>query len=172
MDRKRIKYDSFAEKTVQNRRHYKRITLSNNQNYTIHDVVPVYLIPKTPTLYARKHQQYRVIFARIQSSILQDDGVEFTFTDGNAASKNTKFFTDLDLLSELPWEVLEQNAYWPDFPDGKRKRNSEFMIFPNIPINRISELGVFNNDAYHQAREIISRKSPLLNVSMKPDWFF
>lgn len=170
--RRGLKYQSFAEETVQARRHYRHIILTNNNKYTIHDVVPVYLIPKTPTLSARRNQQEQIIFIRIIASILRDDAIDFAFTDGNAASKDSRIFNDLNQLSELPWEVLRWNVYWQDFPDGKRKRNSEFMIFPRVTINYISEFGVSNADTLHYARNILTNNNCRKIVKIQHEWFF
>lgn len=171
VEQRRLHFYSFAEESVQKRRHYKQIKLSNGQKFTVHDLVPVYLCPKTPTLSARREDQYRLIFTRIQSAILLDDGVEFAFTDGNAAHSKTKFFVNLSQLSELPWEVIKAH-YWNDLPDGKRKRSSEFLIFPRIPINRFMEFGVSTEAACDRANEIVARRKLQIRVSVKTEWFF
>ena len=170
--RRGVEYHSFAEETVQARRHYKHITLTNHQNYTIHDVVPLYLITKTPTLFARRSEQSRIIFIKIFAIILQDNAIEFAYTDGNAASKGSKIYNDLSHLSELPWDVLSWNVYWQDFPDGKRKRNSEFMIFPYVPVDYIAEFGVSNGDTLHHAQNILTSNNCKINVKIQYEWFF
>jgi hypothetical protein len=167
-----LKHQSFAEETVQARRHYRRINLTNNIGCTIHDVVPVYLIPKTPTLFARRNQQYKIIFIRIQTSLLQDDVIEFAFTDGNAASRDSNIFTDINQLIQLPWDVLNWNVYWNEFPNGKRKRNSEFMVYPYVPINYISELGVSNADALSLTCDILKEINSKINARIICEWFF
>ena len=169
--RKKIPHYSFAEETVQERRYAKHIILTNKKNCTIHDVVPVYMTPKTPTLFARKKEQYRLFFARIQTGIIDDEGIAFAFTDGNAASKTTNFYSDLNQLPNIPWDVLN-SAYWNDFDDGKRKRNSEFLIYPYIPIHRIWELGVIHDDICYQARAIINQHNLKLPVNTRREWFF
>jgi hypothetical protein len=171
VEQRRLQSHSFAEESVQKRRHYKQIQLTSGQKFTIHNLVPVYFCPKTPTLSARRNDQYRLIFTRIQSSILLDDGVEFAFTDGNAAHSQTRFFINLNQLSELPWEVIKAH-YWNDLPDGKRKRSSEFLIFPRIPTNRFLEFGVSTEAACDRAKEIVARRNLQITVSVKPEWFF
>ena len=111
------------------------------------------------------------MFLRIQSFILLDDGVEFAFTDGNAASEQSNYFVDLNRLGQLPWDVIRA-PYWNDFPDGRRKRNSEFLIFPRIPVNRIWEFGVVNEVARTQVQSILAQHNSRLAVSIKRDWFF
>jgi hypothetical protein len=170
--KRNVEYQSFAEETVQARRHCKHITLTNHQNYTIHDVVPLYLVTKTPTLFARRSEQSRIIFIRIFAIILQDNAIEFAFTDGNAASKDSKTYNDMNYLSELPWNILRWNVYWQDYPDGKRKRNSEFMIFPYVPVDYIAEFGVSNAETLCHARDILTSNNCKINVQIQNEWFF
>ncbi len=171
VERRGLQSRSFALESVQDRRHYIHISLSNNQKYTLHDVVPVYLRPKTPSLSLRRKKQDQLFFVEIPTSILLDEGFEYAFTDGNAASTKTRFFVDPKQLSELPWDVIEA-IYWTNYDDCTRKRNSEFLIFPHIPINRFAELGVSNDAACDRANEIVARRNLQITVSVKPEWFF
>lgn len=123
---------SFAEETVQHRRRQRKIEPSNGTRCTIHDLVPVYLVPKTPTLSVRREQQENLLFIKIiASDVVCDDNVEFAFSDGNAASQRTRIFRSLYKLKSIPWDVLKSD-YWTDFEDGKRMRNAEFLIYPRI----------------------------------------
>jgi hypothetical protein len=171
VDRRGLQYRSFAEETVQIRRHHHTIHLSNQKEYKIHDVVPVYLCPKTPTLSARREIYSELVFLRIQSFILLDDEVEFAFTDGNAASRQTRFFVDLNHLEQLPWDVI-RCKYWNDFTDGLRKRNSEFLIHPCIPVERIWDLYVVNETARTKVQGVVDQCNSRLKVSIKQDMFF
>ena len=171
VERRGLKYRSFAEETVQARRHHHAICLTNLQLYTIHDVVPVYLCPKTPTLYARRDVQDQLAFVRVRSSVLLDDGIEFAFTDGNAASEQSNDFMDLNMLDQLPWDVIRA-PYWNGLPDGKRKRNAEFLIHPRIPVSRIRELGVINEAAQVRIHGMLAQYNAPLAVTIQRDWFF
>ncbi len=170
-DRRGLQYRSFAEETVQARRHQRTIHLSNQKRYTIHDVVPVYLCPKTPTLFVRRTLQAELVFLRIQSFILLDEGVEFAFTDGNAASEQSNYFLELNHLDQIPWGVIRA-LYWNEYPDGRRKRNSEFLIYPSIPVGRIWDLGVVTETARTRVQAILNEHNSRLFVSVKRIWFF
>lgn len=170
-DRKGLKCRSFAEQTVQIRRKSRDIHLTNRQAYTVHDLVPVYLCPKTPTLSARRTIQSDIFFICITSQILLEDNIEFAFTDGNAASSISKCYHDLKNLRKLPWEVINAD-YWNNYEDGMRKRNSEFLIYPNISASHFIDIGVFNAYAKAKAKKILLINNSPLNVEIRKDWFF
>lgn len=52
--KRKLSFASFADETVQRYRNKRVITLSNMEKHNLHDLVPLYLTPKTPTLYVRK----------------------------------------------------------------------------------------------------------------------
>ena len=70
---------------------------------------------------------------------------DFAFSDGNAGSNDTGFYYSLNNLDKIPWDVIRSHR-WNDFEDGKRKRNAEFLIHPNIPVDRFWRIAVNNED--------------------------
>lgn len=163
--------NTFAEETVQERRHSKEIELSQFLRKGIHDLVPVYLCVKTPTQYARKDIQAKLVLIRISSDVLLEEDVQFAFSDGNAASAATSFFGDLGVLDKLPWDVIG-STYWTEFEDGKRKKCSEFLIYPKVRTKHFKELGVCSLESRSKANSIVASSRLDLAVSFREDWFF
>mgnify|MGYP000323085569 FL=1 len=99
VNRSGIKTSSFAEESVQERRHNKTVELSDRSQVNLHDLVPLYFTPKTPTLFARKDIQSKIFFVEISVSLIYEEAQNFSFTDGNAGSDSTQFFRNLNDLS-------------------------------------------------------------------------
>lgn len=149
-DRRGIQYERFALEGVQQRRHNRVVQVSDRNQYNIHDLVPVYLTPKTPTLSRVRERQNKIFFIVISSDILLDTidslDVQFAFSDGNATNRPTRFYWNLDRhLENIPWNVIRAD-YWADLPDATRRRNSEFLIHPRIPPARFQFIIVNNRD--------------------------
>ena len=166
-----LNYASFAEESVQGRRHVREIKLSNHVEVTIHDVAPVYLVPRTPTLSARREIQKRIFFIVISADILAEEDIEFAFSDGNAASKETSIFNDLNKLENIPWDVLKAN-YWNDFPDGKRKRNAEFLIFPRIGPEYFKRIIVYDSNLYSECNQLSRLLGYFIDIEIDKSYFF
>ena len=164
-----LDYKSFAEKDVQVRRHKKSVKITNQDFCNLHDLVPVYLTPKTPTLYARRNFQNNIFFCIIKSFILGNQN--FAFTDGNAGSMNTNFYYSLKKLGQIPWEVIRAER-WNEFEDGKRKRNAEFLIHPKIPIGRIWRIAVNNNGLKNYINDKVNELGLNIEVSIDRHCFF
>ena len=91
----------------------------NRYHRKIHDYAPLYINPRNPMLYVRKHLQVNLCLVEVSLAVLTEN--EYLITDGNAASRDTQFYQSESSLSLLPWDVLRA-SYWTEFPDGKRKR--------------------------------------------------
>ncbi len=103
----------------------------------IHEYAPMYINIRNPMLYVRKDIKDELCLIEISLSVLSENN--FIFTDGNAASKSTVFFNNLDDLNQLPWNVLNAE-YWSSFEDGKRKRCAEVLVYPSIESRYIKRI--------------------------------
>jgi len=111
----------------------------------LHEYVPTYINIKNPMLYVRRDIQHELCL--IEISLLALSEYDFLFTDGNAASRNTHFYSSTSDLDKLPWDVLKA-SYWNDFPDGKRKRCSEVLVYPKIDPKYIVKLHCYSSEAW------------------------
>ena len=132
----------------------------------LHDYVPLYFRARNPMLYRLKTQQPRLSVLYVDSKVLL--GARVVFTDGNAASKETKFFNGLDDLRQIDWDCL-QAENWTSFPDGKRKRCAEVLVPDQVPYDLISRVVVSNNKAKDESEEARLLPWP---VDVREKWFF
>ena len=101
----------------------------------LHDFVPLYFNPRNPMMFSKKDDQ-NIIILEIDKNILLNTNVNFT--DGNAASKDTLFFTDLVNLNKLNWDCINSD-YWLNFDDGKRIKCSEVLVPKLIRIDSLKK---------------------------------
>lgn len=141
-----LQYASFANEEVQSKRHIIKVVTMGDISYSIHDFVPVYLTPKTPTLYATREFKEQIFMCVIDTSILRYVNISYLFTDGNAASGATKIYDNPEDIEQISWDVIHAD-YWNDFPDGRRKRCAEFLLKPSIMLDYIKKIVVCNDDA-------------------------
>jgi hypothetical protein len=168
----KIRSISFAEDSVQNRRCRKIIEVSNNIKFNLHDLVPLYLTPKTPALSARRELQKDIVFFDISLNAVCEHDVEFAFTDGNAGSAETCFYKSLYKLNKIPWEVIAAK-YWTDIPGGKRKRCAEFLIYPTIKIIHFKKIIVFDKSLECFCNNVIIKKSlASIPVEINKNFYF
>ena len=100
----------------------------------IHDYAPLYIKQRNPMLYVRRHLQDELCLVEVSLSVMFEN--EYLITDGNAASRDTKFFNSVNHIDALPWDVLH-GRFWPDYDDGKRKMCAEVLVYPKVTPNHI-----------------------------------
>jgi hypothetical protein len=83
-----------------------------------------------------------LILLRITPHIILEKDV--FFSDGNAASRTTKFYNNVDKLSELNWDLINEKWY-DDSNETKKKKMSEVLVKHHIKRHYIDEI-VFNNE--------------------------
>ena len=167
-----ISAGSFAEESVQSRRRNVDVLLTSYDKIPLHDLVPLYLVPKTPALSARRERREELVFIDVSPDVLCDPGNEFAFTDGNAASTQTQFFRSLHRLDKIPWDVI-QAEYWPDYPDGKRRRCAEFLVYPSVTPRYFSRLVVVSPNAAEVCASLLRRapnqsSSDQIGIAVEP----
>lgn len=159
---------SFAEESVQERRHQRTIELSDRSHASVHDCVPLYFTPRTPTLYARRQLQPNMFFIDVSSEVLCDESVQFAFSDGNAGANATHFYRNLKDLDKIPFDVV-QAEYWTDFPDGSRRRCSEFLVSPSVPPDYFRRIVVIDRTSFDRCASIVRERIP---IAIEPAYFF
>ena len=171
-----ISAGSFAEESVQNRRRNVDVLLTSHDKIPLHDLVPLYLTPKTPALSARRDWQEKLFFIDVSLDVLFDPCIEFAFTDGNAASSQTQFFRSLYHLDKVPWDVI-QAEYWSDHSDGRRRRCAEFLVYPSVTPRYFSRLVVVSPSAAEACATLLRRAPnqssiPQMDIKVEPGYFF
>ena len=170
--KKSLSSGSFADIGVQDLRDRVTIYISNNNQYNLHDLVPLYFKALTPTLSVIRKQQENLFFCKVSSQkLISDTSKEFAFTDGNAASGFTNSYHSLNNLAKLNWEVIN-SEFWTDKEDGKRIRNAEFLIYPKIEIKYIFEFSVNNQKLKEKFETILLKKSIKIPVTIDKRCFF
>jgi len=90
---------------------------------SIHDYAPLYLNPKNPMLYVRKHLQHEIVILFISPTVL--DNGQHVFTDGNAAAGATQFSRNRSVVAESETVLLAPR--WVNSPMGNAGDALKFL---------------------------------------------
>lgn len=129
----------------------------------IHDYAPLYINPKNPMLYKLHSRQDEIVILKISAGVLQEG--DHVFTDGNAASRETKFSLNSNIVNESIAALMAE--YWTDYVDGKRRRCAELLIYPKVQPNYILSAICKSNDL---ADEVASKTK--IKVEVDASKFF
>ncbi len=137
----------ISDPHVQDRRSWR----STIDGLPLHDYVCLYFSPRNPMLYRRKDQQHDIILLAIDPCVLLEE--ETLFTDGNAAAHDTQFYKGTAQLARLPWQIIHAH-YWNDYPDGKRIKCAEVLVYSHIDVHNILKIFCYTSQQQAQCQQI------------------
>lgn len=151
-------------------------------NGVLHDYVPFYFCPRSPMLYIiHKNPQ---IYNTLQSDIIylvssvekiENAGLQYVFTDGHAYLNYTNFFNQKSYLINLDWKVINSNKWFnnpPSDPDRKTRKQAEFLVYKSLPIECLTQIGVYDQNILTHIQSILLKYSITLNVSIERSWYY
>lgn len=134
-----------------------------------YNIITGYWEPEVPKL----HQQYLLV---IQCRINVLAGLErYFFTDGQANSKFSRHFTDLNSINEIDWLSIQHSNFGKSDGDSDRLRRyqAEFLVHYHVPVDCINSLFVYNEKAATFVNEQLAvAKNETLKVRIQPELFF
>ena len=180
MSRRGISYQNIAYDHIQNRRENKLVCCSKGG--CLHDYVPFHFAPRSPMLYTiskgnvpgyAEGQSPLVYFVATAQAVVAA-GLSFAFTDGHATMAITEFFDNLADLIQVDWDIMN-GQYWFDseqYPDRKRRRQAEFLVYQQFPVSLISEIGVLNDRVQAQVQQIVDKWNMNVPVQIRQNWYY
>ncbi len=172
---------SIAYETLQQRRQNTIIPLPPNG--VLHDYVPFYFAARSPMLYtidrgnveSYTDGQEKIVHFVLKIADIITDNIDFVFTDGHPIVALSQFYNNPEELQDkVDWEVM-QSRYWsdtPQDPDKKRRRQAEFLIYDQVPVNLINGIGVFDQNIQNEVNCLIERFQPDIDCKVKRNWYY
>ncbi|ERT04841.1 hypothetical protein M595_5204 [Lyngbya aestuarii BL J] len=152
----------ISEPDVQDRRADRTV-----DNILLHEYVPLYFSPRNPMLYKRIQYQDDIVILGIDPQLLLEANV--IFSDGNAAARETRFYRGVQMLNQLPWNVIWAK-YWNDSEDGKRIKCAEILVYPTVAPNKIK--AIFCRSEKHRNSIVAAKQKTDIIGRVNPDLYF
>lgn len=119
--------------------------------------VPFYFGTRTPMLYKIKtgngvprRPQDEIIYLACNFKEISESGLQWCFTDGNAARTITEFYNSIDDLDKLDFHSIQSTEWTDNNSDGDhdrmRKKHSEFLVKDHVPVELIRWVIVLTNE--------------------------
>lgn len=167
-----LNFTDISDSGVQKIREHKIV--QPTKKLSLHDYVPLFFTTMTPMLSARRNIQEDIAHLHLSKNVLLLP--EIVFTDGNAASASTKFYTSLNDLEKLDWKLLRAESWRDKDPikhkENGRKRSAEVLVPYHLPVSYIMSISVHDNKALKRVEEITDELGVHLKIKINPDLYF
>lgn len=149
---------------------------------TLSDYVPFYFAPRSPMLYVISNGgvpgytqgQAPVVHLVASAEEVQQNNLDFVFTDGHAYMAFSQYFNDLTKLDQIDWDIM-QAKYWSDTHedgDRSRRRQAEFLVHHFFPWHLIKEIGVINTRMATEVKTILASAKHQPTVTVNRHWYY
>lgn len=175
MHQQQLTYQDVANVDVQDKRQQKNVPISPGGN--LHDYVPFYFAPRSPMLYAILNggtEQKEIVYFMTNTQTIQENPFDFIFTDSHAIMRLTNYYSNLNDLDKIDWDVMN-SKYWhdhPDYPNRKMKRQAEFLIYQKVTLSACIGFAVYNKEAEQKLRSILNTCQQDFFIGVRPEYYF
>lgn len=160
----------------------------------IHDYVPFYFAPRSPMLMAINggkvrdcpYRQEDIVYFELLVRTVVDAQQAFVFYDRNATKEYSQAYTDPHLLKDvIDWKLLTEPPtldgfckFFHDIPESEKyldrmeKRQAEFLVKDQVPINCFRRIGTINDEKAEIVRRLLVAHGVNLPVEVVPAWYF
>jgi hypothetical protein len=149
----------------------------------VNNFVPFYFSVRTPMLYnihsghgVQQIHQKNIVYLCIPLLDLANPDFIWCFTDGNAAKRITKYYTNLESIDSLDWRSIKTTDFSHDNADGDedriRKKHAEFLVRDHVPSNKIKGIAVYNQEAKDRVQQILKELNLNLEIKIKKSFYF
>jgi ssDNA thymidine ADP-ribosyltransferase, DarT len=148
------------------------------------DYVSFYFGVRTPMLYkiitgngVIRHPQEDIVYLCCKFRELAESGLEWCFTDGNAATRITEFYTNADNYGILDWKSIYATEWGDNNSDADhdrmRKKQAEFLVKGYVPATFIRAIVVQKMQRQQLVQQWVSTASLDIKVhSNRPQYYF
>lgn len=187
-----IDYQNIAHTGAQGARAVR--AAPNPPGGVVHDYVPFYFAPRSPMLYALNGgrvagcpwRQADIVHFETTVENVTAAGRPFVFYDRNATLAFSTAYTDpAHLDSAIAWDLLTEAPqldgfciYWQSratvarYADRMERRQAEFLVRNDAPLNCMTRLGVIDVARQAQVQAMGAHAGVPLAVDIMPSWYF
>jgi len=96
------------------------------------------------------------------------------FTDGQGNDMASSHYNNLQDLGQIDWDCIQQSDFSKGDNDYDRPRRyqAEFLIYKNVPLDRVESLNVYNQNAADFVNNLLNENNINLAVNIQQQYFF
>ena len=149
---------------------------------TLSDYIPFYFTPFSMMMYNIRtgyggiEQFPNSEIAILVSSLrgLSDRGVEAVYTDRHAYLQTAQFFSSMDDLDKIDWELLQQRDFKRDLdnPEKTDRYQAEALVHKHLPVNQLEGIVCYSKNEKRILLAQAEEADVELKIVAQPSWYF
>ncbi len=178
-DQRDPNYVSIGSRELISKRDTRQVELPPGG--TLSDYVPFYFTPFSIMMYniktgygVRRRSNRELVILVSSLHKLDRKQVEFVFTNQHAYPRFAEYYSDLDDLDKIDWELLRSRDFRhdPDDPGKKERYQAEALIYRHLPLEDLFGIGCHDPQVKERLENELAHKELDLNVRVTTKWYF
>lgn len=172
-------YRNIGNVDLIGKRNHRRVRVGPGG--TLSDYVPFYFTPFSIMMYnihtgfnVPKVPNEEILILVSSLPRIQALRIPFVFTDQHAYPAIANYYTDLDELNQVDWELLNRRNFQhdPDDPGKKERYQAEALIWKHVPLKAL--LGICSSDPSVDAfvKAELAKRRVDVQSTVQRNWYF
>lgn len=175
-------YTCVGDTSIKSSRMRKPCPIPQDSAATVGNFVPFYFAPRSPMLNKISHgnvagytegQAPLIYLVSTDTRLLEH--CLCCATNQNAATNLAIFFVHtLEYRKAIDWELMRA-TWWNDTqddPNRKARRMAEFLVYKNVPLHLITEIGVISQTRQREVACILRQTRADIPVTVQRHWYY
>lgn len=146
------------------------------------EYIPFYFTPSTPMLYnvssgyggipRRSNDEIVVLVSSLLT--LEDNEIPYVFSDRHAYLKSAQFFTRLEDLDQIDYELLRRKDFErdPEDPDKIERYQAEALVHKHMPVTALLGISCYSRGAKREIEATMAECPVELTTVVRAGWYF
>lgn len=149
---------------------------------TLSDYVPFYFTPrsmmalniKTGWNGVQQRDSNEIVILTTKLRNLEGNDVRFLFTDRHAFVAGANYYSDLENLENIDWNILQNSDFKRDLDDiGKTSRyQAEALVHRHLPTHYIDAIVCYDGEQKSWVDEELNKRNLEIKTARKGGWYF
>jgi hypothetical protein len=148
---------------------------------TLSDYVPFYFTPYSIMMYniktgygVKQVPNDEIVIFVSSLPYIAAQSVQFVFTNQHAYPLMADYFTDLDQLDQIDWQLLQSRNFKhdPDDPGKKERYQAEALIWKHVPLQALQGVCCYTAAVEQQVKAEIEQRELSFKVGVQQSWYF
>jgi ssDNA thymidine ADP-ribosyltransferase, DarT len=122
----------------------------------------------------RKRENDEIVILVSSIPLLVGKGVPFLFTDRHAYLAAAQFYSALERLDQIDWDMLQRRDFKndPDDPSKKERYQAEVLVHKHLPVASLFGFACYNDACVQTVKEALAKRKQNVEVVKQSDWYF
>lgn len=101
-------------------------------------------------------------------------GIPFVFTDQHAYPRMASYYTNLDDLDQVDWDILNRRDFKhdPDDPGKKERYQAEALVWKHLPVKGLLGICCYNDAVLAPITAEIAARNLKVEAIVQRSWYF